>query len=279
MFKRILSLALITVLTLSMAIVGVSAADTEIAETGADVLKIETPAEWANAESVFAHVWAWDGSGDWPAWQSKKEKCTKNDDGTWSYDLSKTGNSIESGKTYCVIFSSNSGDQSYNLCFNTGNIGDTAYLDGTTCENPEDSNKTAKIARWRSGTCGPEFKITSIGNVVGEYMPPEADKQKMYDDFVKNTLTNAVTYSGKTEDQLKKELKEKLGLKDDASNAPTSTPGNNNSTSNNNTASRTNTATSASGNAATGQDMTLTIIMLGVMLASAGIIFFARKKN
>lgn len=31
---------------------------------------------WNNVKTVFCHVWKADGSGDWPAWQSKKENVS-----------------------------------------------------------------------------------------------------------------------------------------------------------------------------------------------------------
>ena len=69
---------------------------------------------WNNVKSVFCHVWQADGSGDWPAWQSKKEKC-KYDSSTRiaTYDLSMTGNTISKsdGRVYCLIFSANTGMQ------------------------------------------------------------------------------------------------------------------------------------------------------------------------
>ena len=69
---------------------------------------------WNNVKSVFCHIWKADGSGDWPAWQSKKEKCKYDaSTGIATYDLSMTGNTISKsdGRGYCVIFSDNTGMQ------------------------------------------------------------------------------------------------------------------------------------------------------------------------
>ena len=65
---------------------------------------------WNNVKSVFCHIWKADGSGDWPAWQSKKEKCKYDSStGIATYDLSKTGNTISKsdGRVYCVVISAN----------------------------------------------------------------------------------------------------------------------------------------------------------------------------
>ena len=51
-------------------------------------------------------------------WQTRSEKCVYDPDtGIAAYDLSKTGNTISpsDGKRYCVIFSANTGVQTYNV--------------------------------------------------------------------------------------------------------------------------------------------------------------------
>ena len=60
---------------------------------------------WNNVKTVFCHIWRADGSGDWPAWQSKKEKCKYDaSTGIATYDLSMTGNTISKsdGRVYCA---------------------------------------------------------------------------------------------------------------------------------------------------------------------------------
>lgn len=130
---------------------------------------------WNNVKTVFCHVWKADGSGDWPAWQSKKEKCKYDSStGIATYDLSKTGNTISKsdGRVYCVIFSANTGMQSYNAIMNGNCIGDTLYCTGNQLENPEDSEKKANEAKWENNPdCGPEKKITSTGKIIGSAFP------------------------------------------------------------------------------------------------------------
>ena len=156
---------------------------------------------WNNVKSVFCHIWKADGSGDWPAWQSKKEKCKYDSStGIATYDLSKTGNTISKsdGRVYCVIFSANTGMQSYNAIMSGKCIGDTLYCTGNQLENPEDSEKKANEAKWENNSdCGPEKKITSTGNIIGSAFPEgESDATLLatylvayYNDDAKTSLT------------------------------------------------------------------------------------------
>ena len=126
---------------------------------------------WYNVKTVYCHIWRTDGTGTWPSWQSKKEKCTYNSStGIATYDLLKTGNNISKsdGKIYCVIFSANTGMQSYNAIMSGKCIGDTLYCTGRQIENPYDSEKKANEAVWaRNKDCGPVKTIASSGNIVG----------------------------------------------------------------------------------------------------------------
>ena len=130
---------------------------------------------WNNVKTVYCHMWRADGTGSWPAWQSRAEKCAYDSmTGIATYDLSKTGHNIKKsdGKLYCVIFSANTGMQTYNAIMSGKCIGDTLYCTGNLLENPEDSEKKANEAVWaKTKDCGPEKKITSTGNIVGTALP------------------------------------------------------------------------------------------------------------
>ena len=130
---------------------------------------------WNNVKTVFCHIWRADGTGDWPRWQTKVEKCRYDSStGIATYDLSKTGHNIKKsdGKLYCVIFSANTGMQTYTAIMGGKCIGDTLYCTGNKIENPEDSEKLANEAVWaKNKDCGPERRITSTGNVVGSAFP------------------------------------------------------------------------------------------------------------
>ena len=162
---------------------------------------------WNNVKTVFCHVWKADGSGDWPAWQSKKEKCKYDaSTGIATYDLSMTGNTISKsdGRVYCVIFSANTGMQSYNAIMNGNCIGDTLYCTGNQLENPEDSEKKANEAKWENNSdCGPEKKITSTGNIIGSAFPEgESDVTLMATYLVDELKVSPVDVMGAVTDRL-----------------------------------------------------------------------------
>lgn len=131
-------------------------------------------------KKFYCHIWKYDGSPtssgtDWLPWQSKKEQCSFDaDTGIASFDLKKTGHNfdVSDGAVYRVIFSSNTGRQTYNAIMSGTCIGDTMYCTGVQVENPEDSERKCSEAVWENNPdCGPEKKITSTGNIVGSVYP------------------------------------------------------------------------------------------------------------
>ena len=182
MTKKIMSMILSIAMVLSIAVVGISgtyAAEvsdkTSEVGVGNNIYFNVKKSDWSNVKTVYCHIWRADGTGEWPMWQTKKEKCIYDSStGIAKYDLSKTGNKISSsdGKVYCVIFSANTGMQTYNAIMSGKCIGDTLYCTGNKLENPEDSEKRANEAVWvKTKDCGPEKKITSSGNVIGTTLP------------------------------------------------------------------------------------------------------------
>ncbi len=212
--KQILSFVLVLLLALSSVAFAVSAEDFTPSEE--PVLYFEVPEDWNIYHSIFCHVWPY-GERPLVNWQSKKEKCTATDiEGVFSYDITaKTGVVLEEGVMYCVIFSADTGMQTYDLLFSTECFGDTAYCDGTIYENPQDSYKTAQAAFWKHQdplTYGPLFQITSIGNTAGTALPPNRTTSDILYDFLLFNLENARTYSGKTDQQIIDSLAQKLEL-------------------------------------------------------------------
>ena len=324
MFKKILSFALVVAMLMSVAMIAASAAQVEVtaeaadgvAEVGADADVAATEAAntlsfdpngsgWQNYSWIAFHIWAIDDdSFEGYDWGGKKQRGTDEDgDGVWTYDLDAAGLNIQSGHQYCVIFYNDNGMQTYNLLFGTDCIGKTASCNGTTYENPEDSNKTALAAFWGGGISadvyGPELKISSIGTVVGTCCAASTTPYEMFVKFLTDTLGNARTYSGKNDQDLlddtaialkigqtdiEKAIKEanvtvewdKSKSKAEKESDPeavtpkddttTDTTGNKTTPSNNKTTK-------------TGQETTVLFIMLGVMAAAAGVIIFARKKE
>jgi len=139
---------------------------------------------WSNVETVYCHMWKADGSGEWPAWQTKREKCEYNPlTGIATYDLSKTGNIIKKsdGKLYCVIFSANTGSQTYTAIMSGKCIGDTLYCTGNQFEAPYDPNE----AVWaKNKDCGPERRITSTGNIIGTAFPEGGNDTTMMANYL-----------------------------------------------------------------------------------------------
>lgn len=154
---------------------------------------------WSNVKTVFCHTWKVDG--ELPVWQSKKERCKYDPStGIATYDLSKANYQISKsdGKNYLVIFSANTGMQTYDTVMSGACIGDTMYCTGEEIENPVDSEKKAKVAKWENHSdCGPQKKITSTGKIVGSALPEGQTDAVMlaqylidyYDDEAKASLT------------------------------------------------------------------------------------------
>lgn len=154
---------------------------------------------WNNVKTVFCHTWKVDG--ELPVWQSKSEKCNYDaSTGIATYDLSKANYQISKsdGKNYLVIFSANTGMQTYDTVMSGACIGDTMYCTGEEIENPVDSEKKAKVAKWENHSdCGPQKKITSTGKIVGSALPEGQTDAVMlaqylidyYDDEAKTSLT------------------------------------------------------------------------------------------
>lgn len=215
--KQILSFVLVLLLALSSVAFAVSAE--EFVPSDEPVLYFEVPENWTNYKRIFCHIWPYSGDA-LASWQSKKEACTATDtEGVFSYDITaKTQAVLEEGVVYCVIFSADTGAQTYDLLFGTDCFGDTAYCDGTMYENPQDSNKTAQAAFWKHQDplrYGPLFQITSIGNTAGVTLPPNRTATDILYDFLLFNLENARTYSGKTDQQIVDSLAEKLQLTDE----------------------------------------------------------------
>ena len=273
MTKKIISLVLALIVVASMGAIAFTAS------AASQKIYFEVPSNWNNYTNIFCHVWVYNGD-PLANWQSKKEKCTLESDGRYSYDLSKVGG-ISGGETYCVIFSADTGVQTYDTFMSTACIGDTLYSDGTLYENPQDSSKTALGAFWKNqsrSAYGPVMCVTSIGNLVGTCLAPGETAEGLFNTFLTSNLENARTYSGKQDQQIIDDMANSLGLsqkkvdelikasgvtvdwKMEESKAPE-------------VDKPINPATSA-----TGQETTVVVIAIAMMVAAAGVIFFARKK-
>ena len=195
--SKVLSLVLAGAMafsTASFTALSVSAAETDTK------IYFEFPTEyWADAVpadglsskvTVFAHTWAVAGDSEYKSvsFQSRKEMCTYEGDGIYSYDPGKKlGFSMKDGADYAVIFSTlkGSGYQTCNITMGTPCYGDTVVCTGETTENTQNS----QIADWRgvwknNSDFGPKLEITSTGRVVGEIAPTSVTKEEMVATFL-----------------------------------------------------------------------------------------------
>lgn len=277
MFKKILCLAMVLVMVAGMAVIGVSAAELED-----NKLYFQVPDDWNNYKYIYCHIWPY-GEEPLANWQQKKERCDQVEDRLYSYDPTKVGG-LTDGVTYCVIFSADTGIQTYDALMSTACYGDVLYCNGVTFENPEDSSKTALAAVWKNNTAyGPVLAISSIGNVVGSTAAESAEA--LFTDFITGPkLDNARIYSNKDDQTLIDDTASALGLGQDTiekliteagveiawTKAESAAP----------EADDTSVVVpSVSGTVSTGQEMTIVYISIVMMIASAGVIFFARKKR
>lgn len=277
MFKKIISLVLTLVVLASMAAIAVPASAAEESK-----IYFEVPSDWKNYKTVYCHLWAYGSETPLANWQSKKEACTLVEGTTYSYDTTKVGG-LTDGTLYCVIFSLNTGMETYTTLMTTDCYGDTLYCNDTYYENPVDSTKTSRAAFWKNHSAtqyGPLMQVTSIGNIVGTCIASSA--QTMFSDFLKNNLDNARTYSKKADQEIVDNIAKTLGLS--KSNIETLIKESGISVDWDITKS---TAAEdakpvvpeAPGTIATGQEMTIVYVAIAMMIASAGVVFFARKNR
>ena len=205
--KRIISIALALVMVLSVAVVAVSAAevnepivgaegnnsagaDTSNSTSGSGNNIYFNASGWNNVTTVYCHIWKRGGDAFF-SWQSRNEKCTKDGD-KWAYDIDKVNSSttveggLKSGEDYCIIFSCNTGKQTYDCTFDKACAGDTLKLTGKMIENPVDSEKKADEAVWtnNSSKYGPHLALTTIGNIVGKMLCPNEKGTEVIGDWL-----------------------------------------------------------------------------------------------
>ncbi len=170
---------------------------------------------WEGATVIYCHLWAV-GEDAFFNWQSKKEACKKvaDKDGIFSYDLSKLEGLDFDAKDYCVIFSANTGSQTYDITLGASCLGDTLKVVDEMIENPMDSEKKAFSATWENNSAnfGPHRAITSIGNIVGTSFCPHETAEEVLGNWLVNyynstfmdveaCLANACTEFGITADK------------------------------------------------------------------------------
>ena len=228
MFKKILSLAIVAMMLMSLIAVGASAAQVEVAEeaaaaddvasqgaeaevaaTGAGMIYFDAAsAGWEGASKILFYIYDLTNGSEFAAWGSKKLAGEPSDGGkTWSFDAEGLG--VTAGNVYTIQFNNgDTGAETYALLMDTSCFGDTAVADpGSLIENPVDSTKKSMEAHWTNNSLGSRLQITSIGNVVGKSIPSTTTAFDMLVYFLadkgKSGLMNALNFqTDKTAQQI-----------------------------------------------------------------------------
>ena len=91
----------------------------------------------------------------------------------------------EGHDTFVIFHDQTTNEQTFNCVLTPAAIGKTAHMADEHIENPEDSEKTCIAAIFDDAEgCGPQLTITSTGNVVGQYMAPNANPVKDIAEFI-----------------------------------------------------------------------------------------------
>lgn len=222
LFKGITATALAITIPMSMLAVGgfsmsaVESDETEIMAGTKIYFDVES-AGWKNYKDIYCHIWRADGTGEWPSWHTRKELCNKEDSGLYYYDLAKTGNADEivasgSHNYYCVIFSADTGAQTYNVMMNGDCLGDTCYVTENLIENPVDSFKECYETKWRNHPeCGAQKVITSTGRVTGTTLAEGTTDVTILADFLLKYINDYGTADTERTDHTA-ELADELGV-------------------------------------------------------------------
>lgn len=182
MAKKILSVLIAVLMVASLATMSIGTASAAEEHFSGGTVYWECP--WDVAQIAYCHVYG-HLSGDLYSWQTKGEKMTKVEGNKWSYE-------IPEGPYDQIIFSIDTGAQTFDLVLTDDCIGKTAVTDtDTMIENPQDSNKTAARTTWDGvdvSVAGPHLAITSIGNLVGEVLCPSESGADMVASFISTYL-------------------------------------------------------------------------------------------
>ena len=206
MIKRIISIALILVIVVSLSVVAVSAQETE-------KIYFEVPESWTNYSRVFCHIWEYD-CDILSAWQSKKQICTQVKDNLYEYDTAKVGG-LKKGVYYGVIFSVDIGLQTFDLVMSAECLGLTAYCTDEIYVSPQDIAKTALPAFWRGvdpSQYGPVLHVTTYGDVQGTCVAPGKTAVAVLTDFIDLNLEYACNYRDESPAEAIYRIGTELGL-------------------------------------------------------------------
>ena len=192
MNKKLLSIAMALLLAAAPLSVAASADEDTAEEKSTTGTIFFDVGDWNHDDKICFYMWdATTGlcanNTGWKEgnfWGSKKIIGTpvEGKDGiVESYEVTLT----EGHDTFVIFHDLTTGEQTFNCVLTPEAIGKTAHMAAEVIENPEDSEKTAIAAVFDDAEgCGPQLTITSTGNVVGQYMAPNANPAKEVAQYV-----------------------------------------------------------------------------------------------
>lgn len=225
--KKILSLFLTFVIIISISVVSFSAESVD-AQKSTTIAFDANSTDWTGYKNIRFHIWDCESNESFFTWGSKREFATNIGNGIWSYDLENKGITLEEGKTYGIMFSSDAGHTTYPLLFDASVIKNLAYCDGNSVESPYGDVAIYDMAFWYNQDAqqlGPELIISEKGELVGSCMNPTTNEYKMFEDYLSYTHLTATFLTGKSDQELIDNLAVELSLSiDDVQNLISASP-------------------------------------------------------
>ena len=203
MKKKIFSLFLAVVIVVSMVTVAMVSTSANVDESGLNgkyskAIHFDVnSAKWgAGVKAVYCHIYNYSGTDgkEYTQWQTKGERCEYDKEtGIATYYL-QTGidkgayglSTIDSSNKWVIMFSANTGADTYGLLFNSDCFGDTVIADpNTKFEHTIDPEKLSIKISYKNNTnlTAPKC-ITSTGKIQGESFADGVTNETLLGDYM-----------------------------------------------------------------------------------------------
>ncbi len=203
MKKKIFSLFLAVVIVVSMVTVAMVSTSANVDESGLNgkyskAIHFDVnSAKWgAGVKAVYCHIYNYSGTDgkEYTQWQTKGERCEYDKEtGIATYYL-QTGidkgayglSTIDSSNKWVIMFSANTGAETYTLLFNSNCFGDTVIADpNTKFEHTIDPEKLSIKISYKNNTnlTAPKC-ITSTGKIQGESFAEGVTNETLLGDYM-----------------------------------------------------------------------------------------------
>lgn len=203
MKKKIFSLFLAVVIVVSMVTVAMVSTSANVDESGLNgkyskAIHFDVnSAKWgAGVKAVYCHIYNYSGTDgkEYTQWQTKGERCEYDKEtGIATYYL-QTGidkgayglSTIDSSNKWVIMFSANTGADTYGLLFNSDCFGDTVIADpNTKFEHTIDPEKLSIKISYKNNTnlTAPKC-ITSTGKIQGESFADGVTNETLFGDYM-----------------------------------------------------------------------------------------------